>query len=150
MFWLCPGPGNGKNSWHAFCDPQASYADGIDLTKFYFVAEPGLAGIQKGDIVILGVNNSAGGHAAVVSYIPSPFNINNILVDQVPWANGGEETDKNLGDQIIIYQANPIGYCRTGYLKRVSVVLLNNYDRGVLDAEQQIYHMSRRGNIYIR
>lgn len=126
----------GKTVGDAVCDPQASYADGIDLTKFNFTNDPNLLGIQIGDIVILNANNKAAGHAAVVSHVPSyPFNINNILVDQVPNSNGSEQLNVNLGSQIAIY-GDPIGFCPTGYWKRVSVVLLNDFDSGILEVDK--------------
>lgn len=125
----------GKTVGDAVCDPQTSYADGIDLTKFSFTDDPNLVGIQIGDIVILNANNEAEGHAAVVSFVPSPFNINNILVDQVSNSGGAESLDVNLGSQIAIY-GDPIGFCPTEYWKRVSVVLLNDFDSGTLEVDK--------------
>ncbi len=120
----------GKSAADLECDPARTFAEKIDEIYFPFVADPTLASIRVGDIVVFGtVRSFPAGHAAFVVEVPVPLVINNIRVDQVPNQDSSEQRGVLLST-VRQAQGDPVGYHRGTGGTGVAVSFRNSFDGG--------------------
>jgi hypothetical protein len=111
----------GRYAGDSRCDASTLYFTSIPTAYFDWHGDPNLSGIGVNDIVMFT------GHAA---FVVSPnSNINNILVDQVPY-EGGQEQHNVLLSTVIQTQGNPTGYYRKK--PRWSITVQNSFTGGTI------------------
>ncbi len=130
----------GKTTGDVFCPPELTHViHGIDTTKFPFVPGESLVGIKAGDIVVFGeIRDGRLGHAAFVVSVPKPLtNIGDILVDQVPYETGPEQTNVKLDSVIHAQgQGKPVGYHKRSHQVSAAITFRNNFLAGVLHVDK--------------
>ncbi len=113
---ICWGYATGRafgRSWNdSRCPLSTLHFTTIPSAYFDYYSGSSLSGIQSGDIVRF---------AAHAAYVVTPnTNVNNIVVDQVPYDGGQEQTGILLGT-VIQTQGQPLGYYRKKPLWKITV-----------------------------